>query len=281
MFGQRALALKAGKNSKRVNAFRNATHDGQIDFVQAQHLYTIDNARIASGAGCTKRQMRTRDSQVEGDLSGGIIGDGTWVVVVRPNFGIVRKLGDLVDFVLGFHVAVFGDSQKHAGAIFPDGFPVELGVFDRLVRAKYRDRTGSGASSDLFALLVAQFVKLAHAGENIAHIACLEVDHSRLAFEQILAKFAQRIAGGGRQADSGNDDAIFVALRWLHHVLLSVPKNENGLEQNALSRGREERVLACLHARNYRVSPLLLAIRSAATLASHEPAPATCFLKVL
>jgi len=48
---------------------------------------------------------------------------------------------------------------------------------------------------------------MADAGEQFAHVADLLFLDSADTIEEVLAEFGQRVAIGGGEADSGNDDA--------------------------------------------------------------------------
>ena len=55
--------------------------------------------------------MRTGDAHVQRDFAGRIVGDGAWIVVMRPNTGVIIEFADLIDLAFGFDVAVFGDAD--------------------------------------------------------------------------------------------------------------------------------------------------------------------------
>ena len=58
--GQSALALEAGEDAERANAFRNAAGQGHVALAQPQHLRALDDAGVAGGTGRADRVVRTR-----------------------------------------------------------------------------------------------------------------------------------------------------------------------------------------------------------------------------
>ncbi len=114
MRGQRPLALKAGEDAERVNAFRDAAGQRHIALAQQQHLRALDQAGVAGGTGGADRVVRAGDAQVQRDLAGRVVGHGARIVVVRPELGVVIEALELVDFVLGLDVAVLGDADIDA-----------------------------------------------------------------------------------------------------------------------------------------------------------------------
>ena len=50
MLGQRALAMEAGEDSKRVDALGDPACQGDIAFAQTQHLGALDDPGVSSGA---------------------------------------------------------------------------------------------------------------------------------------------------------------------------------------------------------------------------------------
>ena len=58
--GERPLALEAGEDAERANAFRNAAGQAPVDFAQPQHLRALDQAGVARGAGGADGVVRAR-----------------------------------------------------------------------------------------------------------------------------------------------------------------------------------------------------------------------------
>ena len=89
---------------------------------------------------------------------------------MRPNARVVAELRDLKDLVFRFHVAVFGDPDVNADAVFANFGPIQSAILNRFVRAISRDRTGSRSSANIFFLLILQRVKMSNTGQNFADI---------------------------------------------------------------------------------------------------------------
>ncbi len=51
---------------------------------------------------------------------------------------------------------------------------------------------------------------MAHAGQDLAHVAGLKTCDSRTAFEEALAELFQVVAVGRRQTDTRHDDAVSI-----------------------------------------------------------------------
>ena len=104
-------------------------------------MYRLPLTAKQNEAGVPRRtrrpesQVRTGDSQIERHLPGRVVGDRPRVVVMRPDAGVVAEFRDLVDFVLGFDVAVLGDADVDADTALMDLRPVEPGVTNGLIGA--------------------------------------------------------------------------------------------------------------------------------------------------
>ena len=130
---QGSLTLEAGENPKGVNALRHAASDRQIAFSQPEHRNALNDAGIARGASRSDSVMGSRNAEIEGDFSGGIVGDGARIVMVGPELRIVIVTLKFVDFVFGFDIAMFGDADvnTHAGRI--DVGPIDARIGDGFV----------------------------------------------------------------------------------------------------------------------------------------------------
>lgn len=149
----------------------------------------LDDTGVTGGAGGADGVVWACDVEVEGDFASWVICDGSGVMVVGPEFGIVVKLGDVEDFVFGFDVTVFGDAEVDADAIFLGGGPVEVGVFDGFVGAVDGDGACSGAVFDGFTILVDKGVVVAEACEDLADVAHLGALDIGDAVNEIGAEF--------------------------------------------------------------------------------------------
>ena len=57
--------------------------------------------------------MRASDLHIKRHFTRRVICHRPWIVVVRPEFGVVVVFADIVNFVFRLYVAVFGDTQIH------------------------------------------------------------------------------------------------------------------------------------------------------------------------
>ena len=151
VFGQRALAAKAGKDPERVDALRHAAGQRHVALAQPQHLHALDQPGVARGTGGPDRVVRAGDPQVQRDLAGRVVGHGARVVVVRPELRVVVVPFEFEDLVLGLDVAVLGHAQIDADPRRVDVRPIESRVVDRLVGAVHADAAGAGAATQVLA----------------------------------------------------------------------------------------------------------------------------------
>ena len=87
--GERPLALEAGEDAERANAFRDAAGERDVALAEPQHLRALDQPGVARGTGGADRVVRAGDAHVERDLAGRVVGHGPRVVVVRPDLRVV------------------------------------------------------------------------------------------------------------------------------------------------------------------------------------------------
>ena len=151
--------------------------------------------------------MRAGDAHVHRDLARRVIRHGPRVMMVGPVLGVVPKLGEIVDLVLGLNVAVFGDPEVDADAGLIDFFPRQAGVAERLSGAEDGDGADAGTITDFFPLLPLSHVEVADAGGVLAHVAHIDHGNPGLTGEQVGPELAQRIPVGGGEAEAGDDDA--------------------------------------------------------------------------
>src|SRR5690349_8205126 len=148
--------------------------------------------------------MRPGDAHVEGDFTGGVVGDGARIVMVRPISRVVVVALQGKNFVFGFDIAVLGNAEVNADAAFIDCLPVESGILYGFVGRINADAAGPGAAAKIFFRLVAECVEVADAGERLADIANFVVGDTAFSSEQGGAEFGQVIAVGRSQADAGD-----------------------------------------------------------------------------
>src|SRR5690606_24076441 len=122
--------------------------------------------------------------------------------------GVVIELRNLVNFVLGFDVAVLGNPQINAHSVFRDVAPGEAGVGDRFIGAVDGNRTSPRTAADLFPLLVSHGIVVADPGQYVAHVAGFDLGDPRTALQQTGTKFIEIIAVGSRQPHTGNYDPV-------------------------------------------------------------------------
>ena len=151
--------------------------------------------------------MRAGDAHVHRDLAGRVIRHGAGVVMVRPILGVVAKLGDVMNLVLGLDVPVLGDAEVDADAGLIDFVPVEAGVAERFTGTENGDRPYAGANTEFLPLLPLGGIEVTHPGGVLAHMAYVDFGDAGLAGEQVGPELTQRIAVGGGEAEAGDDDA--------------------------------------------------------------------------
>ncbi len=205
---QCSLALEAGKNAERVNAFRNAAGQRHVALAQQQHLRPLNQAGVAGGTGRADRVVRAGDAQVERDLAGRIVGHGARVVMVRPELRVVVETLELGNLVFGFDVAVFGNADVDADLRLVDVRPIEPRVGNCFLATINANAAGPRAAAEIFAFLILQFVELANTGQCLADIADFVPPHAAAAGQQVLAKLRQILPVGRSQAHSGNYDPL-------------------------------------------------------------------------
>ncbi len=147
----------------------------KIALVQPQLLGTLNQTGITSGTGGADRVVRTGDPHVQGDFTSRIVGDRSRIVVMRPEFGVVIKIADLVDFVFGFDVAVLGHADVDTDAIVVDVGPVHTGTGNGFIGTVHADTAGPGAAAGVLAGLVTLHIKVANAGKCLAKITNLVI----------------------------------------------------------------------------------------------------------
>src|SRR3989454_1730282 len=130
--------------------------------------------------------------------------------MVGPELGVVVEQADVVDLVLGLHVAVLGDAQIDPDAVLVEGRDIELRVRHRFLATIDRDGAGPSASPDLLFHLVLEGIVGADAREHFAHVAGLEPDDAGDPLEEIRPVFGEGVAVGRRESDAGDDDAAVV-----------------------------------------------------------------------
>ncbi len=134
--------------------------------------------------------MGPGDSHVQSDFASWIVGDGAWVVVMRPDLGVVLELRNLIDFVFRFDIAMFRYPQINTHSVASHILPVETGIRHSFVRTIYGDGTRPCPAPDVFAFLIAGLVKVANSRQNRSHVAGFVIHHARLSVQQILAKLS-------------------------------------------------------------------------------------------
>ena len=115
MLGQRALALEARENPKRMNTLRHASRQRDIAFIQSQHLRALDQSGVARRTRSSDCIVRTDDARVQRDLAGRIVGDRARIVMMGPEGGVVVVTLQLKDLILRLNVAVLRDAD-----VYPD-----------------------------------------------------------------------------------------------------------------------------------------------------------------
>ena len=207
MGAERPLVLEAGEDAEGVNRFGDAAGEGDVDLAELQHLGGLDEAGVARGAGGADGVMRAGDAHVHRDLAGRVVRHGAGVVMVRPVFGVVAELGDIVNLVLGLDVPVLGDAEVDADAGLVDFVPVEAGVAECFAGTEDGNRPDAGTNAEFLPLLPLVGIEVAHAGGMLAHVADVDHGDAGLAGEQVGPELSQRVAVGGGEAEAGDDDA--------------------------------------------------------------------------
>jgi len=155
---------------------------------RARAFWLLKPAKIPN-AGGADRVVRAGDVEVKCDFAGRVVGNGPWVVVMRPVLAVVFVLADFVNFTFGFHVAVFGDTDVDADATAVNVLHVQSGVVDGFVAAVDSDAAGAGAASGVFARLMSFDVKVTNAGDGFSEVANLIVADSAAAVKHRVAHF--------------------------------------------------------------------------------------------
>ena len=138
--------------------------------------------------------MRTCDTHVQRHLPGRAVGYRPRVVVVRPVLDVVIVLAEVVNLVFGLDVAVLGGADVNADPAFVEGVEGQAGIDDRFLRAVDGDGAGAGAAAHFLFLLVAQLVEIADLGQDLAHVAGLELHDTADPVEEVLAKLGEGVA---------------------------------------------------------------------------------------
>ena len=128
--------------------------------------------------------------------------------MVRPDLGVVVKLGDFVDLILSLNIAMLRDPEIHAHTASVDGLPIESGIRNRLMRTIDGNGSSTRSPTHFLPLLISQLVKITDTSQHGRHVAGLVIHNARLALQQILAVFRQIIAVGGSEPDPGDDNAV-------------------------------------------------------------------------
>ena len=173
MLRQGPLAAETGKDPERADAFRDAAAQGQVAFVQSQHLGALDQPRVASCTGCPDGVVRTCDAHIQSHFARRVVRHRAGIVVMRPETGVVIVPLDLEDLVLRLDVPVLGNPQIDPDPRFVHVLPVQPGILDRLVAAIDPDTARPRASPQVSPRLMAAFVKAADPGKRFTHIADL------------------------------------------------------------------------------------------------------------
>ena len=98
--------------------------------------------------------------------------------MVRPILSVVTILADVIDFVLGFNIAMLGDSEVDADFRTVDRFEIYPGIGNSFLRTVNGNGPDSGAATAFFFLLIFQLIKITDSGMHLSHIPCFEVLHS-------------------------------------------------------------------------------------------------------
>ena len=211
VFRERVLSVERGENPERMDTFRNAPRQRDVDFAESELLDALNNPGVPRSAGGPERVVRPGDSVPKRNFARRVVRDGARVVVVRPIRAIVIVLLNLVNFVFRLDVAVFGNADVNADRVFADVFPIEPGVGDRLPDAVNREAPGAGASAQFAARLPFQHVAVANAGDRRAEITDFVRDDAADAVQNRAAVLGQIRPVRRRQPDAGDHDAFLFA----------------------------------------------------------------------
>src|SRR5690606_19551563 len=111
-----------------------------------------------------------------------------------PKLGVVVKLRDVVDLVLGFDRTMLGDTEIHPDAGLIQGIPRDSGVCKRFVRTVDGDATCASTIANLLARLVFALVVVTHACVHFANIAKIYIFNVRNPLQEITTKLGKRVA---------------------------------------------------------------------------------------
>jgi hypothetical protein len=124
------------------------------------------------------------------------------VVVVRPEAGVVVELGDVVDLVFGFDVAMLRGADINTDSAFIKCLEVYAATLDCFAGAVDCNTAGACADTQFLTGLVFLGVEVAYASGNLAHVAHVDHLYTSDPIEEILAVFFECVAVGRRQAEA-------------------------------------------------------------------------------
>src|SRR4051794_14836550 len=113
---------------------------------------------------------------------------------MRPKLGVVFELGDVEDFVFGFHVSVLGNAEVNADAAFVARFKSDAAIDHRFASTIDADAARPGANPDVLLLLVFQRIKSAHSRGMAAHVAHVDRADAGDAGHQVLPEFGEGVS---------------------------------------------------------------------------------------
>jgi len=110
------LGLETGEDPEGPDRLGDAAGERHIHLSELNHLRRLDQGGIAGGTCGPDRVVGAGDAEVHRNLAGGVVEDGSRVVVVGPVVGVVVVPADVVDFVFGLDGAVLGQADIDADA---------------------------------------------------------------------------------------------------------------------------------------------------------------------
>lgn len=210
---ERSLTVKARKNSEGVDAFARSPGKGDVAFIEAEHLGSLDEPRVPRRTRRTDRVVRSSDSHVQRDLASRVIGDSPRIMVMRPVVGVVVVPLDFVDLIFRFDIPVLGHSDINADSRSIEFVHFQPGMGNRFTGRIDADTSGPCSTSDVSLGLVLGRWKIADTGERFSEVPDLVRLHSTAALEQGLAKFIPSVSVGRGEANPRDDNSLIIRER--------------------------------------------------------------------
>ena len=161
--------------------------------------------------------MRSRNAEVDGNFTGGIIGNRSRIMMMIPVFGIVTELRQLINFVFRLDRSVFRNTDVNSDAAFIEQFPRQTARSNRFVRAINSNRSGARPGANfLFGLIIGR-IEGTNARQDEPHVTHIDALDACTSFQQMFAEFRQGIPVRRDQTDTRNHNS----LRPLHHKIFS------------------------------------------------------------